>query len=156
MDGPAVHQQLKGTEGLEADALFLPLAEELGPLHHIGDVLLIKGLEDHVVRLHPQGVHGEFRVGGGEDDDHVGTDLPEALGQLNAVHAGHVDIQQGEVHLVFPGVGHGLGGVGELAHDFEVGQVGALELEKLQVQQHVVHKDGFQGVPPPFIGYYSR
>ena len=151
MDRLPFHQHLKRTEGLEADTLSLPLAEELGPLHHVGDVLLVEGLEDHVIRLHPQGVHGEFGVGRGENDDHVGAEKPEPPGQLNAAHAGHVNIQQGEVHLVASSVFHGLGRVGKLAHDFKVRKVRALELEELEVQQHIIHKYGLHGSPPSDI-----
>jgi hypothetical protein len=130
--------------------LALPPAQELGPLHHVGDVLPVKGLEDHVVRLHPQGVHGELGMGRGKDDDDVAPDLPQPLGQFHAVHAGHVDVQQGKVHHMARSVGDSLVGVRELAHDLKVGHIGAFQLEQLQVQQHVIHQDSFQSASPPF------
>ena len=145
-----VHQHIEGAEGAEEKPLALPPAQELGPLHDVGDVLPVKGLEDHVVRLHPQGVHGELGMGRGKDDDDVAPDLPQALGQLHAVHAGHVDVQQSKVHHMAGGIGDGLVGVREFAHDLKVGHVGAFQLEQLQVQQHVVHQDGLQSASPPF------
>ena len=39
---------------VEMDAFALTAAQQLGPLHHIGDVLPVKGLEDDVVGLHLQ------------------------------------------------------------------------------------------------------
>ena len=145
-----VHQHIKIPEGVKENPLALAAAQQLGPLHHVGDVLPIKGLEDDVVRLHLQGLHREPGVGGGKDDDDVAPQPPQGLGQLDAVHPRHVDIQQGKVHHMAGGVLDGCVGVGEFPHDFKIGEIRALELKELQIQQHVVHQDGFQSRSPLF------
>jgi hypothetical protein len=123
--------------------LALPPVQQLGPLQHVRDVLAVEGLEDHVVGLHPQGLDRELGVRGREDDDDVAAQLAQLARELDAVHARHVDVEQGKVHLVAPRVGHRLVRVRELAHDLKVRHVPALELEQLQVEQHIVHQDRF-------------
>lgn len=144
----AVHQHVEGPEGVEMDALALAAAQQLGPLHHIGDVLPIKGLEDDVVRLHLQRLHRKLRVGCGEDDDDVAPQPPQGLGQMDAVHPRHVDVQQGKIHHMAGGVLNGRVGIGEFPHNFKIRHVRTFQLEELQIQQHVVHQNGFQSRSP--------
>lgn len=135
------------------DALALAAAQQLGPLHHIGDVLPIKGLEDDVVRLHLQRLHRKLRVGCGEDDDDVAPQPPQGLGQMDAVHPRHVDVQQGKIHHMAGGVLNGRVGIGEFPHNFKIRHVRTFQLEELQIQQHVVHQNGFQSRSP--LSYVS-
>ena len=126
----------------------LAAAQQLGPLHHIGDVLPVKGLEDDVVRLHLQRLHRKLRVGRGEDDDDVAPQPPQGLGQMDAVHPRHVDVQQGKIHHMAGGVLNGRVGIGEFPHNFKIRHVRTFQLEELQIQQHVVHQNGFQSRSP--------
>ena len=85
-------------------------------------------------------------MGRGEDDDDVGTDIAQLPGQLDAAHTGHVHVQHGEIHRVFPGVGDGLQGVCEFADDLEFRHVCAFELKQPQVEDHIVDQNGSHGL----------
>ena len=80
--------------------------QEARALQHVQNVVPVKGLEYHIVRLHLKCLHGKARVRGDEHDDDVPPDLAKAHRKLDAVHAGHVDIQHRKLHLVCARVGN--------------------------------------------------
>src|SRR5690242_10459209 len=59
-----------------------------------GEALGRDGLEEVVERVHFEGAEGVLVVGSGEDD--LGDDF-QALEQLEAGHAGHLDVEKEEV-----------------------------------------------------------
>ena len=62
-------------------------------------------------RLHRFNDHPEVAEGGHDENAHPGELLFDAGKELQAVHAGHAHVQQGEVHAMPREQGKGLGGV---------------------------------------------
>ena len=97
---PTNLHRLSFLQGLAQAQIFLPRAAMLEGLgDQAGQVIGVEGLHDVVVgavleRLH-RGLHGS--VAGHDDDDDVRIDLADLAVQLQAVHAGHLDVQQGQV-----------------------------------------------------------
>ena len=70
-------------------------------------------------------------MGFGEYDDDIPPDLSKALGQLHAVHAWHINIQQGEVNHMACRIGDGLVWICEFSYDLEIWHIRAFELKQL-------------------------
>ena len=74
--GFSFHQHLKIAKCVELHTLFLPGVEQARALQNVLNIVTVKGLEDHIVRLHLKRFNGKARVRGDEDDDDIPPDFP--------------------------------------------------------------------------------
>ena len=80
-----------------------------GPADGLGEAFPADGLEDVVDGLEVEGLDGEALVGGDEHDERRPGEAGEEPGQVEAVEAGHVDVEEDDVDGLGP-VGSGLQG----------------------------------------------
>ena len=95
--GGVIHSQLP--EKLDCCSVVLPpvLPPQMGR-HPCPQLVQVKGLDDIVVgpRLKARYLVGGFDAGG-EEQNGAGDMCPDALADSQAVHAGHVDVQENQI-----------------------------------------------------------
>lgn len=120
----------------------LPLL--LGLFHRRFQLLDVDGLEQVVQGADLDGAKGVLVVGRGED--HLEADRAHPLQQVEAVEAGHLDVQKQDVRRVVADESGCLLRVVEFGYDLHLGAVlGQERGEQLGAVEFVVDEDGFHG-----------
>jgi hypothetical protein len=120
-----------------------------------------EGLHEVVERVHLEGAHRVLAVRGHEDErgHPVGAD---ALDDLEAAEAGHLDVEEDEVGGVLDDALDGRGAVFALAEELDVGpraerQAEAVARERLVVDdEHAQGRRGAHGPAPPSAAAKGR
>ena len=102
--------------------------------------------------MHGIGVESILPIGGQKQHDHPGIHLPDPGGQGDAVHPGHMDIQQRQVRRMVPEPVQRLLGVGEALRLVDLRNVLALVQCVFYGERLIVNTDRFHLLvcSPPF------
>ena len=84
----------------------------------LAQALVVDGFEQVIHRFDGEGVDGISVVGGDEQNRRQGFGF-QGADYVEAVHAGHLDVEEDEIRAEFPNLFHRLATVAGLAEDFE-------------------------------------
>lgn len=115
-------------------------------LDGFGEAGLVERFQDVIYRVHIEGLHGIVIERSGED--YVGDfefALDELLEDAETIEAGHLDIEEDEVGIVFLDEVDGIETVFALSEEMDFGETFEEEGEFFAGGLFVVHDDGVDG-----------
>src|SRR5208337_2243598 len=109
-----------------------------GVVDAVSDVVRVKGLGDIIVGAILEGCDGRLHTGvaGDDDHEHFGVDLAHAALELDAIGAGHLDVDEGQVKALRGHLGERI--LGTLGHGDAVAFLAKPLIERVADNQFVI------------------
>jgi hypothetical protein len=140
-----------GSNGFaQADVLLFRTLVGKGVVDTMSDIVRVKGLGDIIVGAILEGRDGGFHAGvaGHDDHEHFGVDLVHAALQLDAIRAGHLDIDERQVKALRGHLGERV--LGTFGHGDIVAFLAKPLIERVADNQFVIDNEQI-----PFCGHDS-